>query len=131
MAFSHHKDDAKDNNGNPDGKVKHMLPVEPDRRARNDTLQFTERNQGSREGDRTNRNAKAHFNQAGRTDIARRSDAIGTRRIKCCTGDKHRRQTDQRVEGRNKLWQGSHLDLERDDGTDGTTDQNTDDDGCV
>ncbi len=131
MAFGGHNDDAKHQDTDCNRKIEHMLPGKANRRTRYDPLQLAKGNKRAGEGNRTNGNTKAHFNQAGRPDIARRANAIGPRRIKGGGGNKHRCQTHQRVEGGNKLRQCRHLDLERDDRTNGPAKQNADNDGGI
>ncbi len=61
-------------------------------------------------------------------DRVEAADAIGFRRKKRGPGDEDRRETDQRMEGRDELRHLRHGDAARDDGADATTDDEAHDD---
>ena len=118
-------------NGEADDRVQRMLHREGDRVAAHQALQLEERDHRSREGDRADGGAQRHLDQAAGVDAADRADAVGLRVIEGRRRHEHRRHTDQAVEGGDQLRQSGHLNALCDDGPDGATDQDTEDDHPV
>ena len=100
----HHEQDAE-------AEVELVLAGERDRRALHQRLQLGERDQRAGEGDRADRQAERHLDQAFRPHMRRRYvDAERLRRVQRGGGHEHRGQADQGVEGGDQLRQGRHLD---------------------
>ena len=104
---------------NAQPQVQHMLTLEHDGRARHAAIKLRKGNHRTREGDGTNRETQRHFNQRRALDIAAHANAEALGRVKRRRRHKHRRQTHQRVEGRDKLRERRHLNALGNNGADG------------
>ena len=96
-----------------------MLTLEHDRRARHAAIQLRKGNHRTRKGNGANRKTQRHFNQRRALDIAAHANAEALRCVERRRRHKHRRQTDQRMEGRDKLRERRHLNALRNNGADG------------
>ena len=79
---------------------------------------FAEGDDGAGEGNGADGRTNRHFDEAGRANFTDRSDTVGIGRKEGCCRDENCRQPDQTVESRDQLRQGSHLDLQRNNGAD-------------
>ena len=119
-------DQAED--GGEDREVDGVAPGQQDRLAAHVAVQFQESDDRAREGDRANRDAKAHLDPAGVVDALGSEDPerigieIGGR------ADQHRGHADEAVEGGDELRHRRHLDAPRGDEADRAADGDGGDD---
>ncbi len=99
-----------------------MLVRIGNRFAGNNTLQFTERDDGACESNRADSRTKRHFYQGTDEDFTFETDAVSFGCIKSRCRDEYGSQTDKRVERGDQLRQRRHADFLSDHGADRAAD---------
>ncbi len=131
LAAGRHEQDDQDDGRSAKAGVKDVLTAEGQRIALDEGLELGERDERAGEGDGPDCQPDRHLDQALGVDVTGMADAERDRGIECGRGDKHRGQADEGVEGRDELWQRSHLDAPGDDHADRATDSNAQQDQDV
>ena len=102
------KNDEQHEQQQAEADIEEMPARQHDRLAGHAAVELQERDDRAREGDGADGDAERHLEQRAAMDRADGADAEGLRRIERARRHQHRREADQRVEGRDELRHGRH-----------------------